>query len=45
MPYFLFPADPYPVIPSEVEESRGNEFFLLPRDGVLLLFRFLFREG
>ena len=27
------------VIPSEVEESRGNEFFLIPRGGVFLLFR------
>ena len=26
------------VIPSEAEESRGNEFFLIPRGGVLLLF-------
>ena len=29
---------PHPVIPSEVEESRGNEFFLIPRGSVLLLF-------
>ena len=27
------------VIPSEVEESRGNEFFLIPRDRVFLLFK------
>ena len=28
------------VIPSVVEESRGNELFLLPRDDVFLLFKF-----
>ena len=29
----------FSVIPSVVEESRGNEFFLLPRGGVLFLFK------
>ena len=33
---FLHPT----VIPSVVEESRGNEFFLLPRGNVALLFSF-----
>ena len=28
------------VIPSGAEESRGNEFFLIPRDKGLLLFNF-----
>ena len=28
------------VIPSVVEESRGNEFFLLPRGWVYLLFKY-----
>ena len=28
------------VIPSVAEESRGNEFFLIPRDKGLLLFNF-----
>ena len=33
------------VIPSEAEESRGNEFFLLPRGRVMLLIKFFLREG
>ena len=28
------------VIPSVVEESRGNEFFLIPRGEVYLLFKY-----
>ena len=28
------------VIPSEVEESRGNDFFLIPRDRAFLLFKY-----
>ena len=28
------------VIPSEAEESRGNEFLLIPRGRVLLLFMY-----
>ena len=36
-----FRAQHFPlVIPSVAEESRGNDSFLLPRDGALLLFRF-----
>ena len=31
---------PHPVIPSEVEESRGNEYFLIPRGKLFLLFKF-----
>ena len=27
-------SSPTPVIPSEAEESRGNEYFLIPRDNV-----------
>ncbi len=33
------------VIPSVAEESRGNEFFLLPRDGDFFITRFFLREG
>ena len=33
------------VIPSEVEESRGNEFFLLPRDRDFFITRLFLREG
>ena len=29
---------PEGVIPSEAEESRGNDFFLIPRGRVLLVF-------
>ena len=40
MPYFLFPADPYPVIPSVVEESRGNGLVMF-----WIRFREMFRQA
>ena len=33
IPSVAFSTKKICVIPSEAEESRGNEFFLIPRDG------------